>query len=379
MNTQRSSESDGTVPGLTLRTDRSGQRWYLFYRTTAGRKRNLKLGDRSILSRAQARDLARKTLASVAAGNDPAEARQTNVPTIQDLHDRYRDEQPDQVKPRTWATCYAPIWNNHILPALGRRTVASVGRQDIVDLHVAMRDAPYQANRMLSVMHRAMELAETRWGWRPLNSNPVKVERYPETKRRRFPDGEEVIRLFDALNRMRPTEPIFVGFIELLIATGCRAGEILTARRDWVKPDGLHLPDSKGGARIVPLNQQARDVIARIPAIADSPWLIPGRVHGEHMTMPKLRWNDLLAEAGIEGLRRHDLRRFFASAALSAGVTLDQVGQLLGHQQVSTTRRYAYLMTDSATAASERAWLAVLARSVPKDPETGNLVLRRHA
>lgn len=39
-----------------------------------------------------------------------------------------------------------------------------------------------------------------------------------------------------------------------------------------------------------------------------------------------------------------DLRRYFASILLSEGSTLDSVGQLLGHTQTQTTRRYAYLM-----------------------------------
>lgn len=41
-------------------------------------------------------------------------------------------------------------------------------------------------------------------------------------------------------------------------------------------------------------------------------------------------WLALLADAGTDGLRIHDLRHSFASYALSGGQTLGVVGQLLG-------------------------------------------------
>jgi site-specific recombinase XerD len=47
--------------------------------------------------------------------------------------------------------------------------------------------------------------------------------------------------------------------------------------------------------------------------------------------------------AGIEGVRIHDLRHSFASLAVSAGIPLHTIGQLLGHAHVATTQRYAHL------------------------------------
>ena len=65
-------------------------------------------------------------------------------------------------------------------------------------------------------------------------------------------------------------------------------------------------------------------------------------------------WQALLEDAGIEGLRIHDLRHSFASYALSAGHTLGVVGQLLGHRSTQTTSRYAHLITETAQAAVAR-------------------------
>jgi len=66
------------------------------------------------------------------------------------------------------------------------------------------------------------------------------------------------------------------------------------------------------------------------------------------------RYAALCQEAGIEGLRIHDLRHSFASYALSAGHTLGVVGQLLGHRSTQTTSRYAHLITETAQAAVAR-------------------------
>ena len=48
--------------------------------------------------------------------------------------------------------------------------------------------------------------------------------------------------------------------------------------------------------------------------------------------------------AQIEGVRIHDLRHTFASLLVSGGASLEMIGRLLGHTQMTTTQRYAHLM-----------------------------------
>lgn len=70
-------------------------------------------------------------------------------------------------------------------------------------------------------------------------------------------------------------------------------------------------------------------------------------------------------QAKITNLQMRDLRRFFASAGLSAGLTLEQVGQLLGHRNTQTTKRYAFLMQDAATRAANEAGEEIRRRAKP--------------
>ena len=68
--------------------------------------------------------------------------------------------------------------NNIILPKLGAKKAAVIGRRDVETIQVAMKDRPYLVNRVLSLLSKMFSLA-VEWRWRP--DNPVKgIERYDE-------------------------------------------------------------------------------------------------------------------------------------------------------------------------------------------------------
>jgi integrase len=54
-------------------------------------------------------------------------------------------------------------------------------------------------------------------------------------------------------------------------------------------------------------------------------------------------WRDAVDRAGVGHVRIHDLRHTYASWLLQAGVSLAEVGRLLGHESTQTTARYAHL------------------------------------
>lgn len=237
------------------------------------------------------------------------------------------------------------IWKQ-ILNRFGPdKPVRSFTRTDILQLKADMRETPVQANRTIALLSHAFNLAED-WGWRDQQSNPChRVKRYRELPRTRYPSDDEAARLMNALFLWKEKQPWFVGMVLLLIMTGCRRMEIQGARREWIQGDRLVLPDSKTGAKIVPLNSQAQAIIRGIPKVQGNPYLIVGRRPGQHLISPGKLWKELLDEAGIEKLHMHDLRRFFASVAISSGNTLEQTMQLMGHTQAQTTKRYAFLMS----------------------------------
>ena len=103
-----------------------------------------------------------------------------------DLARRFMDEYvPAHVKPST-AALYRKIVDKRILPQLGKRRVADIGKKDAAALHQDMRDVPGHANRTLGVLSRMLTLAEV-WEMRPEGVNPCRhVKKYPERKRERF-------------------------------------------------------------------------------------------------------------------------------------------------------------------------------------------------
>jgi integrase len=58
------------------------------------------------------------------------------------------------------------------------------------------------------------------------------------------------------------------------------------------------------------------------------------------------------ADAGINGLRFHDLRHTAATRLAAAHIPLSEVGRVLGHSQPSTTYRYINSNIDTARRAA---------------------------
>ena len=267
--------------------------------------------------------------------------------TLKELRTRY-DQLHAQVEIKA-STRYTEdlLWNQVLLHLGADRLVAEVTKQDVIELKAHMRQTPVQANRALALLSHAFNLAED-WGWRQQQSNPChRVKRYREKPRTRLPSIEETQRLVKALYAFKDRNPWFVGMVLLLMMTGCRRMEIQGAKREWFQGDRLVLPDSKTGSKIIPLNSQARAVVASIPEVKGNPYLIVGRLSGSHLVQPRKLWLQVCREAGVANLNMHDLRRLFASVAISSGQTLEQAMQLMGHTQAQTTKRYAFLMNQA--------------------------------
>ncbi|MEX2222775.1 MAG: site-specific integrase [Candidatus Rokuibacteriota bacterium] len=323
-------------------------------------------------------DLARKEalrlLALVASGIDPAAAKLAGrtAPSVRELAARVRTEHLVKRRAATRIE-YERLLRLHILPALGSLAVADVGRPDVAKLHHALRKTPAQANRVVAVLSKIMNLAE-RWGLRADSSNPCRhVERNREQRRARFLSTEELGRLGQVLaqaargpltlparRKKAPAvtvtvSPYALAAIALLIFTGARRGEILGLRWADVNLERgvLHLVTSKTGAPVVYLNAGARAILDRLPRVARNPYVIVGGRAGAHLVNLKDPWQVIRRAAQLEGVRLHDLRHTHASVGAAAGLGLPLIGALLGHTQAATTQRYAHLAADPVRAAAE--------------------------
>lgn len=348
---------DSELRGFGLRCSPRGKKVFILQYRQNSRTRRMTLGTFGALTVEQARNLARRNLGDVAKGNDPSGERQEErrAPNVSALCDRFmEDHVMAHCKPTTQNE-YRRCCEIFIKPRLGSIRVQAVTRADVAELHNALQDRPYQANRVLSILSKMFNLAEI-WDLRADGTNPTRhVSKFAEYRRERFLSPGEIERLWRVLDEAvkNRTESLHVASaFKLLLLTGCRLNEIQTLKWSYIRGDVICLPDSKTGPRRVLLNQAALSVLRDLPSVPDNEYVIVGTIDQKHIIDLQKPWRRIRAAAGIEDVRIHDLRHTYASIAAMAGHSLPMIGQLLGHTQAQTTMRYVHLVDENARKAS---------------------------
>lgn len=372
---------DSDLAGFGVRVGATGSKAYVFkYRVGGGRAGRVRLGTigaHGALTPDQARAVAERWAAEVAAGGDPAgeKIERRKAPTVAELMGDYlKDHVRVRNKPSTAAYVTDLVERIVKKDPLARLKVADVTAADVARLHARLSDTPTTANRVRSVLHKAFALAET-WGYRPRNSNPAtEVAAFPEKARERYLSAAEFAALGEALaaaergelrvqvrgkERLARISRHAAAAIRLLIFTGARRGEILGLRWEWIDFEAgrANLPDSKTGRKPLMLPPAALEVLRGL----DRPesgrgFVIRGGDYSDPevpLTNLKDPWGLVRRAAGIPDVRPHDLRHSFASVMAAAGASLPVIGALLGHSDVKTTARYAHLSTDPMKAAAD--------------------------
>lgn len=351
---------DDEIPGFGLRVLPSKRKSYIVQYRAGRRSRRMSLGLSTVLTCEQARTRAIAIIAAARNGEDPAAKRDADrqAITVKELAERFDKEHIAVRVKESTAKGYRRMLERVIIPALGRHRVTEVTRADIAKIHHDLRHIPYDANRCLEIISKMFGLAEM-WGLRPEGTNPRKhIKKYPEEKRERFLSAAELRRVGEVLREMEGEGiELFsaIAAVRLLILTGCRLGEIMTLKWEYVDIPGkvLRLPDSKTGAKVVHLGQPAVEVLEKIERVEKNPWVIVGTKDGARLSDLQPFWQRVRARAGLKDVRIHDLRHTFASTAVAAGQGLPMIGKLLGHTQVQTTARYAHLAADPVRTAAD--------------------------
>ncbi len=392
---------DDRLIGFGIRIRHSGKKAYIVQAKHNRKTIRKNVGVHGTLTADQARVEAADLLRQIHAGINPNEEakKERRKCTMEGLCTQFlEDYVPSHLKSST-AGDYRQIIEKFIIPAIGELRAEDVAREDVAKLHNSMRHIRYQANRTLSVMSVILNQAEN-WGIRPDRSNPCyHIKKYKEHQRDRFLSPDELACLGEALNAGKIFAPSAVTAFKLLIFTGARLSEIQTLKWDYVRGNNIHLPDSKTGAKVIPLNQPALDILSEAGRIEGNPYVVTGKKDEAYLTdlqRPWRRvrkqatvlfwlrhsntaarlvngladrndeqplWEDCQKEAnkanlelptGLNDVRIHDLRHTFASEAVMNGESLPMIGKILGHTQPQTTARYAHLADDPLQSASER-------------------------
>lgn len=129
------------------------------------------------------------------------------------------------------------------------------------------------------------------------------------------------------------------------LTTGARRGELLRLRWsdiDFVQRTARLERTKNGKPRLLPLTKPVIEQLMRFREKGDG-LIFPSTISKSQPFAFRHHWYELLKEAGLSGLRFHDLRHSAASNLMRAGRTLFEVGVLLGHSSAQMTQRYSHL------------------------------------
>ncbi len=119
-----------------------------------------------------------------------------------------------------------------------------------------------------------------------------------------------------------------------------------------------HKTAGKVGTKVLPLNLEAAEELDRVlkfkmaEGAKLSAFVFPGEKANQPVSSIQRFWVRVRKAANLEDVHTHDLRHTFGAAAISEGLSLRQLGGLLGHTQAATTQRYAGLALDAAREAT---------------------------
>jgi len=136
------------------------------------------------------------------------------------------------------------------------------------------------------------------------------------------------------------SNPAISAYLQTLLLTGARPGEVLTMRWDDLNTQwrGLTIRDKVEGERVIPLTAYVHHLLASLPrrglyvfasASTTGPIAKPHHAHASACTV-----------AGIEGLTFHGLRRSFKSLTEWLEIPAGVVAQIQGHKPSATAEKH---------------------------------------
>ncbi len=191
-----------------------------------------------------------------------------------------------------------------------------------------------------------------------IDQNPTTQVDSPKVKKRlpQTLDFDDVERLLQAPTQKRsPKNLRDTALLAMLYATGMRVTEVVSLRQQDVDLDNatLFCPNKDNQVRELPFDEETKAILS-IYLEEGRPYLVKDsneealflNHRGQQLTRQGL-WLIIKAyakEANLEkSVTPHTLRHSFAAHKLANGSNLQEVQQLLGHANISTTQIYTQL------------------------------------
>jgi integrase len=332
---------DSTLKGFGYRVRRAGRasarvlRSYVVQYRRAGRSRRILLGSAEVLTAEQARAAAKKILASVALGQDPAAEkaarRHKDAHSLKAVIEEYLAVKRGAVRPRTYGAIVLYLTGHYFRPLHGM-PVDQVTRKD-----VAHRLARITAEHGSITAVRARGALSSLYSWAMgmglVEHNPVVGTFRPKDAepRERVLEDHELAAIWRSAG-----DGAYGKVIKLLILTGARRAEVGGMR--WSEIDreraAWSVPANRtknGRPLILPLQPLAMEIIESVPE----------RVARDHLFGSRsadglAHWHakadlDQRLGAAVKPWRLHDIRRTVATRMADLGVQPHVIEAVLNH------------------------------------------------
>ncbi len=356
-------DSHKNAAGLQLRVTRTSKTFFIQKRVD-GKPERITIGKFPDMSVENARKEAARLSALIAQGvnpNDDVRALKSET-TLQELFDDFikhrRNKRGAYLSEKTKRSYQYDF--NLYLAKWANRKLSQLKDTDFGKLHTEIgKTHPTTANRIVAMASSLFSYANERKLFK--GNNPAAgIKKFPENKRDRFLQSDELPAFFKALAD-EPNEDMRDYFL-LSLLTGARRSNVLAMHWQDIHLDRAEwrLKTTKNGEpQTVTLTAEAVEILIARQGVSAT-WVFPGVGKSGHLEEPKKAWRRLLARAGLENLRIHDLRRTLGSWQAKTGASLAIVGKSLNHKSHSTTAIYARLDLDPVRESVDKATNAML-------------------
>ncbi|WP_287925339.1 integrase family protein [Diaphorobacter sp.] len=372
---------DATAPGLGLRTTPAGKPAYVFQSVYQGKDLRLTIGSPAAWSIPDAQAKARELQRLIDEGKDPRDLKRDALAAHAER--RAAAAAKAVTVGEAWAAyleARRPRWgerhySEHFLlvkpgGVASKRAAGGVTAPGILHplMGLALRDLKPAVIEAWAERETQTRPAAARLAWRCLKAflswcaeqpeyapvlpsvNPAKTKKARESLGKAGAKQDALLKeqlpaWFAAVEQQQ--NPVVSAYLQTLLLTGARAGEVLGLRWEDVntKWRGLTIRDkdaSKGGAdgvRVIPLTPYVWHLLQALPRRNE--WVFSSAsAKGGRIVIARNNHHDACAVAGIDGLTVHGLRRSFKSLTEWLDIPAGVVAQIMGHKPSATAEKH---------------------------------------
>ena len=366
---------DSEAPGLRVRVTAAGAKSFVYEGKLNRQTIRRTIGDVKLWSIEQARTEARRLAVVLDGGQDPREIERQQQAAK--AAERAAETAQAVTVGEVWASyleARRPRWgerhySEHLLLVkpgglASKRAAGGVTAPGILHplVHLPLRDLTAPTIEAWAERETQTRPAAARLAWRCLKAflswcaeqpeyAPVLASANPaKTKKARESLGKPGVKQDALLKEQLPAwfaavgqqqNPVVAAYLQTLLLTGARAGEVLGLRWDDVniKWRGLTIRDKVEGTRVIPLTPYVWHLLATLPRRNE--WVFSSASAKDgRIVIARNNHHDACTVAGIDGLTIHGLRRSFKSLTEWLEIPAGVVAQIMGHKPSATAEKH---------------------------------------